>query len=88
MGEHLRLMKKYRDEPPSHLTLEGFLAAKTLVIALRKARKGASRAEIASAMRSLDRADLGGVNVGFGTRSRGYSFVDIAFLRRNGTLLR
>ena len=88
VGEHLRLMKKYRDEPPSHLTLEGFLAAKTLVIALRKARKGASRAEIASAMRSLDRADLGGVNVGFGTRSRGYSFVDIAFLRRNGTLLR
>lgn len=88
VGEHLRLMKKYRDEPPSHLTLEGFVAAKTLVTALRRTRKGATRAEIASALRSLVNVDLGGITMGFGAQPRGYSYVDIAFLRRNGTLLR
>jgi ABC-type branched-subunit amino acid transport system substrate-binding protein len=88
VGEHTRLMRKYRDEPPSHLTLEGFLAAKTLVAALRKSRKEATRAEIAAALRSLDKVDIGGVTVSFLGQSRGYSFVDIAFLRRNGTLLR
>lgn len=88
VGEHLRLMKKYRDEPPSALTLEGFLAAKTLVTALRNARRGASRAEIAAAVRALDRADLGGITVRFVNQPRGYQFVDIAFLRRDGTLLR
>jgi ABC-type branched-subunit amino acid transport system substrate-binding protein len=87
-GEHNRLMAKYRDEPPSHLTLEGFLAAKTLVTALRKARKGASRAEIAAAIRSLEQADMGGITIAFSAQPRGYNFVDIAFLRRNGTLLR
>jgi branched-chain amino acid transport system substrate-binding protein len=89
IGEHLRLMKKFRDEPPSHLTLEGFIAAKTLVAALRKGPRDARRQEIAAAMRSLQFADLGGVTVDFSAgRSRGYGFVDIAFLRRNGTLLR
>jgi hypothetical protein len=88
VGEHLRLMRKFRDEPPSHLTLEGFLAAKTLVTALRRARKGATRAEIATALRSMDKVDLGDVYVRFSDRQRGYSFVDISFLRANGTLLR
>jgi ABC-type branched-subunit amino acid transport system substrate-binding protein len=88
VGEHQKLMKKYRDEPPSHITLEGFLAAKALVAALQKARPGASRAEIATAIRSLQRADIGGILVDFSGERRGYEFVDIAFLRRNGTLLR
>ena len=89
VGEHLRLMKKYRDEPPSHLTLEGFIAAKTLVMALQKAPREARRQDIAAALHSLQRADLGGVTMDFSLgRSRGYGFVDIAFLRRNGTLLR
>lgn len=87
VGEHLRLMKVYRDEPPSHLTLEGFLAAKTLVTALRRARPGAGRKDIAAALRAMDQADLGGITVNFAGTSRGYGFVDIAFLRRNGTLL-
>jgi len=34
--EHVRAMRKFRDEPPSHLTLEGFIAAKTMVEALRQ----------------------------------------------------
>jgi ABC-type branched-subunit amino acid transport system substrate-binding protein len=88
VGEHARLMRKYRDEPPSHLTLEGFLAAKTLVTALRKARRDAGRAEIAASLRSLDNADMGGINIGFMGQARGLGYVDIAFLRRNGTLLR
>jgi branched-chain amino acid transport system substrate-binding protein len=89
LGEHLRLMKRFRDEPPSHLTLEGFMAAKTLVAALQKAPRDASRQDVAAALRSLQRADIGGVTMDFSRgESRGYRFVDVAFLRRNGKLLR
>lgn len=34
--EHLDAIRKFRDEPPSHLTVEGFMAAKVLVEAVRR----------------------------------------------------
>lgn len=37
--EHLNMMKKYRDEPPSALTLEGFAVAKTLALAIRRSKR-------------------------------------------------
>jgi len=41
--EHLDAIRKFRDEPPSHLTLEGFMAAKVLVEAVRRAGASPTR---------------------------------------------
>ncbi|HEX9389735.1 MAG TPA: ABC transporter substrate-binding protein [Usitatibacteraceae bacterium] len=86
--EHRALMAKFRDEPPSHLTLEGFLAAKGLVRALERAGKDLSRGSIAAALSGDKRFDLDGMTLVF-TRGndRGSHFVDLAYLRRDGKLV-
>jgi len=86
--EHRTLMLKYRDEPPSHLTLEGFMAAKSLVRVLEAAGRNAGHAGILAALGGDRRYDLGGMTLVFSPKSdRGSNFVDIAFLRKNGTLV-
>jgi ABC-type branched-subunit amino acid transport system substrate-binding protein len=87
-SEHRLLMAKYRDEPPSHLTLEGFLAAKGLVRALERSGGDLSRKGILTALSGDKRFDLDGMTLTFSTKSdRGSNFVDIAFLRKNGKLV-
>jgi ABC-type branched-subunit amino acid transport system substrate-binding protein len=88
LAEHARLLKQFLDEPPTHATLEGFIAAKTLVLALRGAGKSARRADIARAVKALRRADIGGPKIDFSADdNRGYAFVEVTFLRRDGRLL-
>lgn len=87
-NDHLNLMAKYRDEPPSHLTLEGFLAAKAFVKLLERSGRDLSRTSIASAVSGSPRYDLDGMTVSFGGKNdRGSRFVDIAYLRKSGTML-
>ena len=87
-NDHLTLMAKYRDEPPSHLTLEGFLAAKAFVKLLERAGRDINRTSIAAAVIGSQRYDLDGMSVSFGGKSeRGSQFVDIAYLRKSGTML-
>jgi ABC-type branched-subunit amino acid transport system substrate-binding protein len=86
--EHARLLKQYLDEPPTHATLEGFIAAKTLVLALNGAGRKARRPDIAKAVKGLRRADIGGPQVDFSAAgNRGYEFVDVTFLRRDGRIV-
>ena len=86
--EHARLLKQFLDEPPTHSTLEGFIAAKTLVLALRNAGRTLKRADINKAVKALRRADLGGLIVDFAeSDNRGFGFVDVTFLRRDGRVL-
>lgn len=89
-SEHLALMKVYRDEPPSHVTLEGFAAAKSLVRALARSRD-ASRASISAAFAGERRIDLDGMLLVYGETgagaNRGSGFVDLAILRKNGRLI-
>ncbi len=87
-AEHRALMKKYRDEPPSHVTLEGFVAGKGLVRALERSGKDLSRANIASAFSGEKRFDLEGMTLVFTPKSdRGSNFVDLTFLRKTGKLV-
>ncbi|MCY7388658.1 MAG: ABC transporter substrate-binding protein, partial [Burkholderiales bacterium] len=87
-NDHLNLMAKYRDEPPSHLTLEGFLAAKAFVKLLERTGRDLNRASIAAAVTGSPRYDLDGMTVSFGGKNnRGSQFVDIAYLRKSGTML-
>lgn len=86
--EHLTLMAKYRDEPSSHLTLEGFMAAKGLVKALERIPGDINRASIAAAFSGVKRYDLDGMTLAFsGSNDRGSRFVDIAYLRKSGRLV-
>ncbi len=86
--EHLALMAKYRDEPPSHLTLEGFMAAKGLVKAIERINGEINRSSIAAAVAGSKRFDLDGMTLTFSRASdRGSRFVDIAYLRKSGRLV-
>ena len=87
-NDHLNLLAKYRDEPPSHLTLEGFLAAKAFVKLLERTGRELNRASITAAVTGSSRYDLDGMTVSFGGKNdRGSRFVDIAYLRKSGTML-
>jgi ABC-type branched-subunit amino acid transport system substrate-binding protein len=86
--EHLDAIRKFRDEPPSHLTLEGFMAAKVLVEGLRRAGASPTRESILAAMQHMGRYDLGGFTVDVSPNGRDHgAFVDLAMIRRNGGLL-
>jgi ABC-type branched-subunit amino acid transport system substrate-binding protein len=86
--EHLSLMAKFRDEPPSHLTLEGFMAAKGLVRALGMINGELNRANIAKSLAANKRLDLEGMSLAFDkANDRGSRFVDISYLRKSGRLV-
>jgi branched-chain amino acid transport system substrate-binding protein len=85
-NEHLTLMAKYRDEPPSHITLEGFIAAKSFTQAI--SRGPINRAGILATLSGAQRQDVGGITLSFTARTnRGSQFVDLAFLRASGRLI-
>ncbi|HEY2629205.1 MAG TPA: ABC transporter substrate-binding protein [Usitatibacter sp.] len=86
--EHLDAIHKFRDEPPSHLTLEGFMAAKVLVEGLRRSGASPTRESILASMQRMGRVDLGGFSVDLSRNGRDHgAFVDIAMIRRDGGLL-
>lgn len=84
--EHARMMKKYRDEEVSALTLEGFAVAKTLTSALRQT--GASRSALQDLVTRQRTLDLGGFTVG-ATRDNQClsSYLDIALYRKGSQLV-
>ncbi len=85
--DHLTYMAKYRDEPPSHVTLEGFIAAKSFANAITRAN-ATTRSTILAALSGARRVDVGGINLVFtSTRDRGSTLVDLAFLRKSGQLI-
>jgi len=79
--EHLSMMVKYRDEPPSTLTLEGFAVAKTLALAIRRSKQSTSAVQDIGGNGNVD---LGGLSVRGGTDQSLSSFVDIALFSKNG----
>ncbi|PWB57953.1 MAG: hypothetical protein C3F18_03340 [Nitrosomonadales bacterium] len=86
--EHRKIMEIYRDEPPSHLTLEGFIAAKMLVSAMKKLGKDFTPMQLSDALRASRSMDIGGYYLDFSpSRNRGSSYVDINAISRNGRLL-
>ena len=79
-AEHIEMMKRFRDEPVSAVTLEGFAVAKTLVrmMKLDPAAMAATRTPI----------DLGGMTVVSAQGGKNLSrYVDIALFKRGGGLM-
>lgn len=86
--EHKRLMEKYADEPSSPATLEGFIAAKLLVMTLQKAQETTAGA-LRQSLFGDSRLNLGGYELNF-SRSGGRPsrFVELSVISREGRLLR
>lgn len=83
-AEHVAMMKRFRDEPVSSVTLEGFAVAKTLVRMMRVDAAGKSRAVAAQSAPM----DLGGMVVGAAAGANTLSrYVDIAAFQRGGGLM-
>lgn len=88
LKEHLDAMRQFRDEPPSHLTLEGFIAAKALIEGVRRAGPAPTREAILVAFQRATRMDLKGFVIDFTPGGRlAASAVDLTMIRRNGALL-
>lgn len=85
--EHLNMLRRFRDEPPSSLTLEGFAVAKSLVGAITMSGPGGRSAlqELGSRQTELE---LGGLAIVFSRNWTPLSrYLDIALFRKGGYLV-
>ncbi len=84
-AEHAGMMKKFRDEPVSSVTLEGFAVAKTLVRAMQLDTAGSGSLQALAAPGA--RIDLGGMTVLAADHANNMSrYVEIALFKRGGLL--
>jgi len=82
--EHLNMMRKYRDEPVSALTLEGFTAAKSWLRLLPAGKRAAGQGEYAIPGGGFD---IGGYMVGDVADSNHLSsYVDMALFNKSSGL--
>ena len=79
-----KIMKKYRDEAPSHLTMEGYLAAKWLVKALMQVEAPKQLNQTLAQTRHLD---LGGFYLNVNSSHRASEYIDITAISTRGGLL-
>ncbi len=82
-SEHSAMMKKFRDEPSSSMTLEGFAVAKTLVKAITQDKGG-----LQSMLTTKTSIELGGMTIVSPDDGNNMSrYVDIALFKRGGGLM-
>ena len=85
--EHQSMMKRFRDETVSSMTLEGFAAAKALVKAIQQSKRG-ERAALHDFIAQRKDIDLGGLSVVPANGSnRLSSYLDIALFRKGSGLM-
>ncbi|TMG73840.1 MAG: ABC transporter substrate-binding protein, partial [Betaproteobacteria bacterium] len=90
VSEYQKLMKQYApNEALSYSTLEGFVAGKITVEALKRAGRNPTREKVLKALYSMGEFDLGGVYVNYSRKARrGWGTVDLTVIGPNGKLLR
>ena len=90
VDEYQKLMKQYApQEPLSYSTLEGFVAAKITVEALKRASPKPTREKVLKALLNMGELDLGGVYVNYSPKARnGWGRVDLTVIGPGGKLLR
>lgn len=85
--EFVRNLKQYRDEPPSYSSMEGYIAARVMVEAIKSSRSY-SPAAIRQALEATRSLNLGGYALNFDNAARrGSRLVDLAVFSSRGTLL-
>jgi ABC-type branched-subunit amino acid transport system substrate-binding protein len=90
VSEYQKAMKEYApQEALSFSTLEGFIAGKITVEAIRRAGRNPTRAGVLKALASMGEYDLGGVYVNYSPKERrGWGQIDLTVIGANGKLLR
>lgn len=74
---------------PSYASMEGFIAAKVMVEGLKRAGKQPTREKLITALESMQRVDLGGIDVTYGPNERvGMRFIDLTIINRSGVFVR
>jgi branched-chain amino acid transport system substrate-binding protein len=87
--EFLDLVKGSKEVTASYSAMEGFISAKVLVEGLRRAGPKPTREKLIAGLESMNRYDMGGVDVTYGPELRtGISFIDITIIGKNGTFVR
>lgn len=77
------------DEYPAYALLEGYMSARILVEALKKAGKNPTRASVYNALANMKHYDLGGYSVDFtNPRRLGSNFVELTMISPTGSLSR
>lgn len=85
--EHMNMMKKYRDEAVSSLTLEGFAAAKSLAKAIQQSKRP-FRSSLVEMIVQDGTIDLGGLAIGLSPNSNRLSnYLDIALFKKGSELV-
>jgi branched-chain amino acid transport system substrate-binding protein len=90
VSEYQKMMKQYApNEPLSFSTLEGFIAGKITVEALKRAGPKPTREKVLKALNSMGELNLGGVYVNYSPKARnGWGTVDLTVIGPSGKLLR
>lgn len=74
---------------PNYFSLEGYVYAKVLVNAIRKAGNSPTAASVKAALDAYPQTDLGGFVVNFNPQTKnGSSFSDLAIIASNGKLMK
>jgi branched-chain amino acid transport system substrate-binding protein len=85
-SEHLNMMKKYRDEPVSSLTLEGFAVAKALAKAIQQSKNGHFALQELVAQKG--EIELGGLSIVSSPNNNHLSnYLDIALFKKGSGLV-
>jgi ABC-type branched-subunit amino acid transport system substrate-binding protein len=88
--EYQRVMKERAPGRAfDYLSLEGYIGAKIVHEALKRAGKKPTRQSFLAAIKALGTLDLGGVTVSYSEKARlGWEGVDLTIISRNGSLQR
>lgn len=86
--EHMNMMKKFRDEALSPLTLEGFAAAKTLVKIIQQSGKRTGRSPLQEFLAQDSEMDLGGILVGHSDKGGNHlsKYLELSLVKKSGGL--
>jgi ABC-type branched-subunit amino acid transport system substrate-binding protein len=83
------VIKGKADVAPSYSSMEGFMAAKVLVEGLQRAGAKPTREKLIAGLESLQRYDIGGIDVTYGPDLRtGTTYSDITIISKSGKFVR
>ena len=75
--------------PKNYSSMEGFIAARIMVEAIKRAGKDPTRESMVTALESLHQLDLGGFVIRFGPKNRtGNDFVELSMINKQGKFIR
>src|SRR5258706_10169998 len=87
--EFQEVIKGRQDVAASYSSMEGFIAAKVLVEGLRRAGPKPTRETLIAGLESMQRYDMGGVDVTYGPELRtGTAYIDITIISKSDKFVR